>query len=103
MNLRLPLYPGGKNLHPNYRIASGLFLNIVIGFFTSQPHSYGGEALKGLLAVVLPCCAVITLAPVVVLGNRLHRLIAIGLLFGPMFLLGCGILGALLGANHGAG
>jgi len=97
-----PLFPRRDRLHANLRLAVGLIFNILMGYFAQRASHSGGGVFGEIMPSVVLCGAVTVLLPVFFLGGPAQRMIAIGLLFSPMFLLGAGILGAIFGCAVGS-
>lgn len=92
-----PLFPQRDRLHANLRLAAGLIFDILLYHFAQrQAHGWSGVFAEILTSAVL-CSAVAVLLPVFFLGGPTHRLIAIGLLVGPMLLLGACVLQTVFG------
>lgn len=91
------VFPNRADLHSSARMVLGLLLNIIMAWNTLRPRPYGGGSFGAILTGAVPILAVLFVLPVFIYGAGAQRFIAVGLLVGPVILLGACVLEAILG------
>ena len=105
--LRRHVFPSRDNLHPYIRLAFGGVANLALILWViphignvRDPEYSPVNALRPAIEILIPCAALLAMAPVFFLGRDVPRLLAIGLSFLPAYVAVAGF-GAVLSLIFG--